>query len=245
MKTTDSFSLMTTGSGLPQRASEALHRDGFAVVPGPVAAAELQMLADAYDKAVLEADPSDTKHGSTTTRVDDLVNRGAEFDCIYVHPPLLDACRRVFAQPFKLSTMLARTLRPGSPAQKLHQDFPRDEAGSTMVGFILMIDEFRTDNGATCFLPGSHQWPRAAADDVARASPVPACGPAGSMIVYNGSVWHGHGRNETLSHRRSIQGAFIRCDLNSGFNLASRMRPETLFRIGRLARYLILTEPEP
>jgi ectoine hydroxylase-related dioxygenase (phytanoyl-CoA dioxygenase family) len=111
-----------------------------------------------------------------------------------------------------------------------------------MVGFILMIDEFRTDNGATCFLPGSHRWPHAVADDVARAVPVPACGPAGSMIVYNGSVWHGHGRNGTLSPRRSIQGAFIRRDLTSGLNLASRMRPETLLRIGALARYLMFTE---
>ena len=70
-----------------------------------------------------------------------------------------------------------------------------------MVGFILMIDEFRTDNGATCFLPGSHRWSKAVADDVARG------GAAGSMIVYNGSVWHGHGGNGTLSARRSIQRA--------------------------------------
>ena len=27
-----------------------------------------------------------------------------------------------------------------------------------LAGFILMIDEFRPDNGATRFVPGSHQW---------------------------------------------------------------------------------------
>lgn len=243
MKTTDLFSV-TTGSGLPDTAVEALHRDGFAVVPGPVSNAELQVLTDTYDEAVLEADPRDIRHGSTTTRLDDLVNREPEFDCVYVHSPLLEACWRVFMRPFKLSTMLARTLRPGSAAQKLHQDFPRDAAGWTMVGFILMIDEFRTDNGATCFLPGSHHWSQAVVDDVACTRPVAACGPAGSMIVYNGSVWHGHGGNGTLSARRSIQGAFIRRDLTSGFNLASRMRPETLSRIGPVARYLIFPEPD-
>jgi len=243
MKATDWFSLMATGSELRPDALEALHRDGFAVIPGPVPIAELKNLADSYDKVMSEADPSDIRHGSTTIRVHDLVNRGAEFDCLYVHPPLLEACCRVLAQPFKLSTMVARTLRPESPVDKLHQDFPSDEAGWTMVGFILMIDEFRSDNGATCFLPASHEWPNASLDEVARARPVPACGPAGSMILYNGSVWHGHGRNETPTPRRSIQGAFIRRDLTSGFNLASRMRPETLARIGLLAKHLISLDP--
>jgi len=219
---------------------EALHRDGFAVMPGPVGPGELQTLSAAYDKAVREAAPEDTRHGSTTTRVDDLVNRGPEFDCIYVHPPLIEGCRSTLTPSFKLSTMLARTLRPGAPAQTLHQDFPRDEAGWTMVGFILMIDEFRPDNGATCFLPGSHRWPKTSVGDVASDRQVPVCGPVGAMIIYNGSVWHGHGRNETLTPRRSIQGAFIRRDLQSGTDLASRLLPETLRRIGPLARYLIL-----
>lgn len=34
----------------------------------------------------------------------------------------------------------------------------RDSADWPLVGFILMIDEFRPDNGATRFVPGSHRW---------------------------------------------------------------------------------------
>lgn len=66
-----------------------------------------------------------------------------------------------------------------------------------------------------------------------------ACGPAGSMIVYDGSVWHGHSANRSGEPRRSIQGAYLRRDATSGFNLAARMRPETLARIGPLARHLL------
>jgi hypothetical protein len=242
MKALDSFGLMACASERPCKTTEALDRDGFAVVPGPVAALELPRLADAYDRVVREAGPGDIRHGSTTTRVNDLVNRGAEFDCIYVHPPLIETCCHVLMKPFKLSTMLARTLRSGATAQELHQDYPRDKSDWTMVGFILMIDEFRADNGATCFIPGSHHRSTAPANDAAQGSPFVACGSAGSMILYNGAVWHGHGRNETHSARRSIQGAFIRRDLTSGFNLASRMQPETLARIGPLARYLIFDD---
>ena len=66
-----------------------------------------------------------------------------------------------------------------------------------------------------------------------------ACGPAGSVIVYNGSVWHGHSANQTSEPRRSIQGAYIRRDAESAVNQAERIRPETLGRIGPLAKYLL------
>ena len=167
-----------------------------------------------------------------------MANRGPEFDPIYIHPPLLDACSQIFTQAFKLSTMIARTLRPAAAAQTLHQDFPRDPSGWTMVGFILMIDEFRAESGATRFVPGSHEWQ----DGTAGSRTVPACGPPGAMIIYNGSVWHCHGANETAKPRRSIQGAFIRNDLQSGFDLPSRMREETLARIGPLAKSLIVPD---
>jgi len=140
--------------------------------------------------------------------------------------------------------MHARTVNPKSPAQALHVDFPVENAGWPMVGFIIMVDEFRTDNGATRFVPGSHKWPtipsacmkNPAADHERQAL---ACGPAGSVIVYNGSVWHGHAANQTVEPRRSIQGAYIRRDAESGINQAARIRPETLGRISPLAKYLL------
>src|ERR1017187_6354966 len=132
-----------------------LRTDGFVIVPGPVVKAKLAHLASSYDQAVLQADPSDISGGGSTIRVTDFVNRSPEFDDLYVYLPVLEACCRVIEQPFKLSTMHARTLRPRTPAQRLHVDFPSDEQGWPMVGFIFMIDEFRQNNGATCFAPGS------------------------------------------------------------------------------------------
>jgi ectoine hydroxylase-related dioxygenase (phytanoyl-CoA dioxygenase family) len=138
--------------------------------------------------------------------------------------------------------MLARTLRPCSPAPELHQDFPPDGSGWTMLGFILMIDDFRPENGATRFLPGSHCWPNPPAYPLPPDLTGSACSPASHMILYNGAVWHGHGANQTNAPRRSIQGAFIRRDLRSGSDLPSRMRPETLARLGTLAKTLILPD---
>jgi len=156
----DWFSTLAAGSDFPRDAASELQERGFVVIPGPAPSARMELLADAYNVAVSSATGDDTKIGSTTTRVSDFVNRGTAFDDLYVFPPLLEACCRVIGRPFKLSSLHARTLRPHTPAQELHVDVPRDSADWPLLGFILMIDEFRPDNGATRFVPGSHRWLR-------------------------------------------------------------------------------------
>ena len=240
----DWLSIIAAGSELSSGVAQELHEVGFVVIPGPVAADGLAQLAEAYDSAVASADSEDVANGSSTTRVHDFVNRSPVFDGLYVFQPVLEACCRIIGRPFRLSSMLARTLRPHTQAQALHVDFKRDADGWTMVGFIFMVDEFQSDNGATRFVPGSHKWSTVPGDvmnDPVKdyAGQVQACGPVGSLIVYNGSVWHGHAANATDKPRRSIQGAYIRRASQSGFNLPARMRADTLARISPLAKYVV------
>jgi hypothetical protein len=112
----DWFSLIASNSELPGDAAQELDEIGFVVVAGPVAPTKLSQLAAAYDAAVSGADPVDVGTGGPTTRVHDFVNRGPDFDALYVYGPILGACCSVIGRPFKLSTMHARTLNPHSPA---------------------------------------------------------------------------------------------------------------------------------
>ena len=238
------FRVIAAGCELSPDALQELREVGFVVIPGPMAPDGLTKLANSYDSAVASAGAGDLSVGSTTTRVHDLVNRGSEFDGIYIYRPVLEACCRVIGRPFKLSTLLARTVVAESLAQGLHVDFNRDADGWPMVGFFFMVDEFRPDNGATRFVPGSHRLlpiPSDAVGDLAadNEQQVLACGPAGSVIVYNGSIWHGHSANQTGEARRSIQGAYIRREAEAAVNQAARIREETLGRICPLAKYVL------
>jgi ectoine hydroxylase-related dioxygenase (phytanoyl-CoA dioxygenase family) len=224
------FSVIAAGCELPANTAKELDDVGFVVISGPVARPQLARLAAAYDAAVSAADLADIGSGRTTTRVWDFVNRAPDFDGLYVHKPVLEACCRVIGAPFHLSTMHARAVNPGAPAQDLHADYRRT-----------------TD--ATRFVPGSHRWRHAPSDVMQDATAdyegqVSACGPAGSVVIYNGSVWHGHGVNQTKEPRRSIQGAYIRRNDKQGMNQAARMRPETLGRIGTLAKYVLNIESQ-
>jgi ectoine hydroxylase-related dioxygenase (phytanoyl-CoA dioxygenase family) len=239
----DRYSVIVAESDLPQDAARQLCDNGFVVMPGPVIRGGSARLSEAYDRAVLTADPEDVSIRSST-RVNDFVNRGPEFDGIYMYGPLLAACCRIIGRPFKLSTMHARTLEPGAPAQPLHVDVTHKADGWPLVGFILMVDEFSAKNGATRFVPGSHRLSQEpgelmkdATDDDERQ--VLACGPAGSIIIFNGSVWHGHAANRSARRRRSVQGALIPREARAAMNQASRIRPETVQRIGDLAKYVL------
>jgi len=225
-------------------AASVLQERGFVVLPGPVPSDRVPQLADAYDAAMGSARPDEVKIGDTSTRVSDFVNRGSAFDALYVFPPLLEACCLVINQPFKLSSLHARTVRPYAPAQDLHVDVHRDSADWPLLGFILMVDEFRADNGATRFVPGSHRrldTPPDSISDLRADNPeqVLACGAAGSLLVFHGSAWHGHSTNTSGDPRRSIYGAFIPQNGRAGTDFAAGMQPETRARLGPLARQVL------
>jgi hypothetical protein len=240
----DWFSKLAAGNELPAHAASELKERGFVVLPGMVPVDRMKRLAAAYTTAVTAATGDDVRVGSTSTKVSDFVNRDAEFDDVYVFPPLLEACCRVIGGPFKLSSFAARTVRAGSEAQELHMDVPPDSTDWPLLGFILMVDDFRPDNGATRFVPGSHRWSGTPEDTmsdvrVAHEREVSACAGAGSLLVFNGSAWHGHTANRSNGPRRSIQGAFIPRDGRAATDFAARMQPETRARLGPVARYVL------
>jgi ectoine hydroxylase-related dioxygenase (phytanoyl-CoA dioxygenase family) len=232
---------------LPERAASDLETRGFTVLPGVVPPRRVEQLATAYDRVVASATGADIGIGRSSIRVTDFVNRGPEFDDLYVHPPLIEAARLVIGRPFKLSSFQARSLHPHAAAGELHVDVPRGSEDWPLLGFILMVDDFRLNNGATRFVPTSHRWEMAPSD--ALADPTAhyegeelALGEAGSMLVFHGSAWHGHTANRIARARRSLQGAFIPREGRAATDFGSRMTKATRARLGSLARDLLAVE---
>ena len=222
-----------------------LQAQGFCVLPSLVPTTQLARVAAAYDRAFGEATAPDLKTSSTggNKRLSDFVSRGAEFDELYVLEPVLAACVDTFGPHFKLSSFHGRTVLPGAAAQALHVDVRPDEDAWPLLGFIVMVDEFRDDNGATRFVPGSHHTEASDAragnqrpDDGAH---VLACGPAGSVIVYFGTTWHGYSANRSMSARRSIQGAYVPRSGTAAVQWQSRLSAETLSRLSHSARRVL------
>jgi hypothetical protein len=243
----DYFQQIRSGSTLPSQSVRQLVESGFVIIPGPTSGDLFNELTAAYDRVMALASGPDFKIASATTRMSDLLSYGPVFDDIYLYPPLLEACSHIVGEPFKLSSFLARTLRGGMPAQELHTDLPRDSEDAPLLGFILMIDSFREENGATRFVPTSHNWTDLPCDRLADtrakySGEVLACGERGTMIIFNGAIWHGHTANVTPDARRSIQGYFVRQSARSGFDFRNRLLPAARTRMRPLARYLLVLD---
>jgi ectoine hydroxylase-related dioxygenase (phytanoyl-CoA dioxygenase family) len=75
---------------------------------------------------------------------------------------------------------------------------------------MLAIDEFRPDNGATIVLPGTHQKVVAPQLDKLEHTAMPATCPAGSMLVFDSTLYHAAGPNTSGADRLAINNQFTR-----------------------------------
>lgn len=210
-----------------------LNGRGFTILRGPFAAGDLTRISEEYDRAYTRSLPSSIKIGSRSTRFPLYAGRDP-FRRIYRHGPLLDVVSARIGKHFKLSSFFARTLHAHTDAPPLHQDIKSGDDGDPLIGFLFMVDPFTCENGATRFVPGSH---RSAMPPVGGEEQ--ACGPRGSMVIFDGLVWHEHGANVTDRPRRCIQGYFIRREHASARRWSEEMSAGELSSLGSGERALL------
>ncbi len=92
-----------------------------------------------------------------------------------------------------------------------HMDFPRYMEGyMASVNTMLAIDEFSAANGGTLVVPGTHQRPGRPGQRYMESAAVSVECPAGSMFVFDSTLWHAAGRNMTNRDRLAINHMFTR-----------------------------------
>lgn len=102
----------------------------------------------------------------------------------------------------------------GPPAvfqNRFHRDFQRVLNGYVAsVNTFFAIDEFRSDNGATFLVPGSHQRDGRPADEYIEKEAMGAQCPPGAMIVFDSTLWHAAGDNRSGRDRLAVNQQFTR-----------------------------------
>jgi ectoine hydroxylase-related dioxygenase (phytanoyl-CoA dioxygenase family) len=94
---------------------------------------------------------------------------------------------------------------------RYHMDFPRVLHGYlASVNIFFAVDEFTAENGGTIAVPGTHQ--RVAAPPAAEleAGALAVECPAGSMLVFDSTMWHAAGANVSGKDRLAINHQFTR-----------------------------------
>ena len=161
---------------------------------------------------LIEATPTgrDDFSGRLTGRTGALVARSEASRELVMHPTITDLARD-FLEPFTEKIQLHLTqiinIRPGQGAQPRHRD--RLAGGGYLpaeiepqFNTIWALTDFTEENGATRVVPGSVNWPedRRPTDE----ETIQAVMPAGSVLLYSGSVIHGGGQNLSESNRTGL-----------------------------------------
>ena len=184
----------------------ALDTDGFAVVEGLLPEPGLRQARDDL-RCLLAGAPSGRNpfEGARTRRVYALFAKTRTLDGAVVDPLVLGVLDRVLGH-CQLSAPTGIEIGPGEVAQVLHHDdgiYPLARPHQEVVlNTMWALDDFTEANGATRLVPGSHRW---VAEQPSEKTPTtPAEMPAGSVLFYLGSLWHGGGANRTDRPRLGV-----------------------------------------
>jgi ectoine hydroxylase-related dioxygenase (phytanoyl-CoA dioxygenase family) len=142
--------------------------------------------------------------GHHTIRIYNLLARGAAFARVPVHRNVLPIVEGVLDEGCLVSSLSSISIDPGETAQPLHAD-------DTLMGIerphvplvcnsMWALTDFTEENGATRVVPGSHRW-RERPVYGAEYPSIAAEMARGSVLIWNGSLWHGGGANRS-PHRR-------------------------------------------
>ena len=138
--------------------------------------------------------------GFATHRNYNLLAKADAFQRMPTHPNVLPIVERVLDPGCLLSGMTAIDIGPGERPQPLHPDdivtsVPRPHPPLMCVS-MWAITDFTAANGATLFVPGSHLNDHTPDYD-SEYETLPAEMKAGTVMIFDGALWHGGGANTT------------------------------------------------
>jgi len=204
---------------LDENLKKTFDKDGCVIIKNLLSVDKVQLIR----KRVIELAEKEKDSGEAyiysfdksgkTQRVWNLTNKDEIFRDILEIEVIDDFMNYIFDrktqhQKYFLSSYQANILQPGSIRQKLHIDTPVPEPlpeWAIKANTIWFLDDFTELNGATEYIPGTHKLrykPTSKDDEDAKV--IKACGPAGSVLISHGALWHRAGANNSGSPRVAL-----------------------------------------
>ncbi|MEM5516404.1 phytanoyl-CoA dioxygenase family protein [Henriciella sp. AS95] len=201
------------GPGELEQAASNVRNHGICLIANVLSSQQLERAHHAvYDAAEhdetrdhidqFELDYDDKNH-----RIWNLLSLNSVFVELAEHPTVLHLLRAVLGWPCLLSSFSANIAYPGGDAGALHADqffVPGvwDRPLSLNIGWA--IDDFTLENGATHFVPGSHRLKRSPTSQESQSqNGIQGIVPAGSLIAFEGRLWHKTGANRSKNQARA------------------------------------------
>jgi ectoine hydroxylase-related dioxygenase (phytanoyl-CoA dioxygenase family) len=236
---------LTTDTAAAER---DLREHGYCLLESVLSAVELHALRERLTALAAQEreDGSAFVYDNDSQRVFSLHKKGREFLEIIEHPIVLSLMETVLGFNFLLSSSHANIAGPGGDPMHLHADQTFVPAPwppyALVANSMWMLDDFTPENGATRLVPGSHLLGRQPSyvegeDDTVT---VPVCAPAGSVMIFDGRLWHQTGANVTKDEfRHGILNYYCRGFIRQQQNFFLELQPEVFRSASPVFRRLL------
>jgi ectoine hydroxylase-related dioxygenase (phytanoyl-CoA dioxygenase family) len=237
---------------MPDAATLAAHldriaRNGFTILENAIEPDFVAAVRDDLERLerTLGIEPAANPfEGTSTWRIYNLLVHGEIYERIPVHPDVLPVVEGVLDEGCLISSLSSISIGPGETPQPIHADdqvIPLPKPHPAIVcNTMWALTDFTEANGATRLVPGSHLRDRSPSFGKHYDS-VPAEMPAGSVLVWHGSLWHGGGANRTDARRVGIAmnycAGFIRQQENQQLGIPREIARRFSPRLRELVGY--------
>jgi ectoine hydroxylase-related dioxygenase (phytanoyl-CoA dioxygenase family) len=190
--------------------AERIARDGYTILEDaiePELRAGLLAELERLERELAALPAKNAFEGHHTVRIYNLLVHGPLFERVPVHANVLPLVERVLDPGCLISSLSSIAIDPGERAQPIHADdqlipLPKPHV-AIICNTMWALTDFTEENGATRVLPGSHLRDHSPVY-LQHYESVPAEMPAGSVLVWHGSLWHGGGANRSSRQRTGI-----------------------------------------
>lgn len=181
-----------------------VREQGYVIIPEVLPRATMEAIKEAA-LPFLQYNGRNEIEGYKTRRIYAVIEKTLACNPLIDHPLILALLDQILMPNYLLSQLQVIDILPGEVEQPLHTDdgfypIPRPRP-PVSVATIWAIDDFTAENGATLVLPNSHLWGQQMPTHEERSNLVPAVMPAGSVIFFLGTLWHGAGANRSTAPR--------------------------------------------
>jgi ectoine hydroxylase-related dioxygenase (phytanoyl-CoA dioxygenase family) len=225
---------------------EHIRRDGFTIVENAIEPELIDALNTALSRLERELDAKPAMNGfegHKTVRIYNLLAYGGPFTDVPVHASVLPIVEEVLDPGCLISSLSSIAIDPGEVAQPIHADdmvIPLAKPHIPIVcNSMWALSDFTEANGATRLVPGSHVKENPVYGGAYET--VAAEMKRGSVLIWDGSLWHGGGANRTEARRTGIAmnycAGFIRQQENQQLGLKPELVKTFAPRLQELVGY--------
>tara|TARA_B110001454_G_C12706986_1_gene429039 strand:- start:1135 stop:1956 length:822 start_codon:yes stop_codon:yes gene_type:complete len=182
---------------------------------------------------------TDTDHGLNNKDQEEIVynlhNKDMKYFDLCDHPKVIPIVKEILqegsyqnSQPFNLLGFDARNPSMNTKPQQLHLDsnLPGQGGYPLIIVALFMLDDFTKESGTTRIVPGSHLRSDYAENDKTYDEEISVEASKGSVLIFNGAIWHGGGGKLNNESRWAVLPSYGRWFIKPAFNFVENIPAE-------------------